>query len=322
MATMSTRRSSSSISVSSSKSRRTLAIATTTPPTAGAAVSLRGAVALTLSLALALALALCPTPSAAADEVRTIGGETVTVHNRIGVGAAGRVFDATDSQGKPVVVKNLFDYRSFSKDEIDATKAAGQYISHEGKSMVQRKVGTQSLDSYHQDKKNSPGGWVPKSGEISRQLEAQQEKIGWLHQDGHRDNVRVDTSKKSPEGIPEFRLIDWGTAKRNSELSAEYIAEDRDKEAKRVERHCKSHGFEFRSGAERGVYRRAAGAGACAVRPGAATAAAGNKKTAATSARKGGTVVKAGGDKGKAGKGKPDAQKGRAAQKAQRQRQR
>ncbi|KAI9353028.1 hypothetical protein DFJ73DRAFT_925908 [Zopfochytrium polystomum] len=77
-------------------------------------------------------------------KTKVVGGTTVNVGSRIGTGGSAAAYHATDDNGNAVIYKNLH--------------AAGQYVSHDDKSMVQHKVGTQGLPSYLKDKKNNPGG--------------------------------------------------------------------------------------------------------------------------------------------------------------------
>ncbi|KAI9328044.1 hypothetical protein DFJ73DRAFT_904524 [Zopfochytrium polystomum] len=126
----------------------------------------------------------------------TVGKTRVKVGSYLNQGSNGRVYHAEDSKGKPVILKTLHDDASWTDTEIAVTKAAGQYISHDDRNMVQKKVGTHDLGEYLKYKKANPGGWIPNSDDIVKQLEAQQHAVGYIHPDV-LDNVRVDATRNS-----------------------------------------------------------------------------------------------------------------------------
>ncbi|KAI9349838.1 hypothetical protein DFJ73DRAFT_932591 [Zopfochytrium polystomum] len=229
--------------------------------------------AVVLAAVALMAAAVWSTPGLAAD-VETVGNTRVQVQGMIDEGRSGAVYHATDSEGKPAVLKRLHSGEKWAPNEIEATKAAKQYIAHDSKNMVQKKVGDIGLTDYLAHKKDNPGGWKPNSAEISAQLEKQQIKKGWLHFDGHEGNVRVDTTKTTASGAPKFKLVDWGKAKKLSDTSPSEMAEQRDKERNRIARQCRKAGFEFRAsvgGGGGGVYRRSGSGGACSTKPKTAT---------------------------------------------------
>ncbi|KAI9347822.1 hypothetical protein DFJ73DRAFT_960397, partial [Zopfochytrium polystomum] len=154
-------------------------------------------------------------PASPRGKTVTVGGHSVKVGDEIAPGSFGSVYSATDENGKTVVYKKLNSNSKWGAEEIPATKAAGQYIAHDDKGMVQHKVGTTGMKEYLEDKKKNPGGWVPYSDEIARQLKKQQEKAGYTHNDIKAANIRVDTTKTKKSGAPKFQLVDWGYAKKH-----------------------------------------------------------------------------------------------------------
>ncbi|KAI9325161.1 hypothetical protein DFJ73DRAFT_914049 [Zopfochytrium polystomum] len=216
----------------------------------------------------ALALARCAAAAvdvASAKEVFDVGGEHVTVDPSkiIGAGTSGVVYDAKDSKGRPAVYKELRQKRVWKDHEIEATKAAGQYISHDSVSMVQKKVGTHDLEDYLDEKKRNPGGWKPNSAEIIRQVDKQQNKMKFSHTDAGTQNIRVDTTKTNKQGAPKFRLVDWGLSEPHSTMTPREIESNRNYSHKDIKKECAARGFEFRS--RGGLYRR--GPGACSTKP-------------------------------------------------------
>ncbi|KAI9325159.1 hypothetical protein DFJ73DRAFT_784454 [Zopfochytrium polystomum] len=203
-----------------------------------------------------------------------VGGERLTVNTGklIGEGKSASVYDATDSKGNPAVYKELRPRKKWRDEEIAATKAAGQYISHDFKTMAQKKVGTHGLSEYLDEKKKNPGGWTPNSAEIIRQVDKHQDKVKWAHGDATAGNIRVDTTRTTKSGAPKFKLVDWGYASKQSETSPTTLAQFQKTSHSSIRDECHQRGFLFRprdSYPGGGVYRRAPG-GACAARPPAA----------------------------------------------------
>ncbi|KAI9345522.1 hypothetical protein DFJ73DRAFT_778014 [Zopfochytrium polystomum] len=168
----------------------------------------------------------------------------------MGKGGEANVYEAK-SGGQPAVLKALKVGKQWGRNEVAATKAAGQYIAHDDDFMVQKKVGTHDLPDYLKKKQKNPVGWKPSRFEIMRQINKQQEKAGYLHLDSHPQNIRVDTT----------------VTKKNQ------------------------HGFAFRDGGSSDrLYRRAGGAAGCSVKSqaGSASDKTGSKTAAVKPAQKAG----------------------------------
>ncbi|KAI9353027.1 hypothetical protein DFJ73DRAFT_759807 [Zopfochytrium polystomum] len=199
---------------------------------------------------------------------------------------SGAAYHAIDGRGNAAVYKELHFGEKWRENEIDATKAAGQYVSHDDKSMVQHKVGTQSLPRYLKRQEEQPG-WTPNSAEINKQLDEQQ-KTGypWRYfkrecPSRHYENNRLGICKPRLLKIieeacaPKFELVDWEMARIRSISSTCANAvwysnlpsfppsplfsflpiglaiQSTQSEQSRLERaraECNSHGFAFRPG--------------------------------------------------------------------------
>ncbi|KAI9362002.1 hypothetical protein DFJ73DRAFT_756848 [Zopfochytrium polystomum] len=217
-------------------------------------------------------------PRAATDEV--IGGMKFKVGGVMGQGGNSKVSDAVDSNGNAVVIKEMRTGENFSDRAVAATKAGnnhhpvfssegiptGQYVSHEGSKMAQKKVGTHDIDKYLEEKKANPSGWTPNSAQIVRQIHQQQRKAGYLNADVSKGNIRVDANKRTGlfgTGPPEVRLIDWDDSSAIKNLSPSRIKSEMEYQKKTIERLCHAAGFKFRS-AGGNLYRRGVARGTCA----------------------------------------------------------
>ncbi|KAI9349797.1 hypothetical protein DFJ73DRAFT_959889 [Zopfochytrium polystomum] len=219
-----------------------------------------------LLLALLLALIILAAPTGAAPPPRTkrpakgdtvsVAGKKVTLGDNID--PFPNVHNAKDKMGKSVIYKEPRPGTTkFSPNEVDATKKAGQLIAHDQNSMIQKKVGRQDLRDYLQSQKDKPSRFGPKpsSDKIIKQIEKQQEKTGYIHDDVHGRNIRVS---KNLLGQQKYTLVDWGQAKKPSDISAETRKSLRDIDRNTIRDMCKDYGFKFRAAAgDRGLYRRA-----------------------------------------------------------------
>ncbi|KAI9313015.1 hypothetical protein DFJ73DRAFT_770875 [Zopfochytrium polystomum] len=259
-----------------------------------------------------LLLAFLAAPSAAVPVGGSLNVDGKKVYikdwdNAMGSGGEANVYEAKTG-GQPAVLKALKAGKQWGQNEVAATKAAGQYIAHDDDFMVQKKVGTHDLPGYLKEKQENPDGWKPSRFEIMRQINKQQEKAGYLHLDSHPENIRVDTTVTKKNGAPRFRLVDWGAAKKPSEVSHEAKSQNLMATSTFLKTECQQHGFAFRDGGSSDrLYRRAGGAG-CSVKSQAGTGAraqgsASDKTGSKTAAVK--PAQKAGGGSG--GSGRPAA---------------
>ncbi|KAI9317813.1 hypothetical protein DFJ73DRAFT_926748 [Zopfochytrium polystomum] len=214
-----------------------------------------GRVAAVIFTTLVLAvLVLFPRGSNAGKTV-SVGGTTVDVGDN--VGRFGHVYHAKDSKGNAAIYKERLPGTSFSSNEIDATKKAGQYIAHDDNAMVQKKVGEQDLLHYLRDKRQNPSSLrsKPNSADIIKQVEAQQKKVGYMHRDVRHENIRVS---ENVLGKPKYRLVDWGNAKKKSETTKDERKSRRQGDRETIQTACAIMGFKFRASDSGGLYRRSA----------------------------------------------------------------
>ncbi|KAI9330145.1 hypothetical protein DFJ73DRAFT_859247, partial [Zopfochytrium polystomum] len=113
----------------------------------------------------------------------TVGTETVAIHNELAEGANGVAYLATDSHNKEVIYKEN-KHEDFSSNEVTATARAGQYISHDGKKMVQKKVGDMDLSEYLKSDKAKQlklASGEKLSEKIMSQIKDQEKNVGFRH---------------------------------------------------------------------------------------------------------------------------------------------
>ncbi|KAI9357573.1 hypothetical protein DFJ73DRAFT_774649 [Zopfochytrium polystomum] len=204
--------------------------------------------------------------SSAGGSYETIGDAKVAKVGIVGQGGNSLVYGAKNDKNKPVIVKKLLFGEKFSADDVAATKAARQYVSHSGGQMVQKIVGTHDLGNYLEEKKARPGGWKPNSADIIKQIDKQQEKAGYLHTDVRAGNIRVDANKRTGlfgTGPPKIKLIDWDNASEMKRMSPKLIESAKKGQREIVEDACRRAGFSFRATAADGgrIFRRGAGCG-------------------------------------------------------------
>ncbi|KAI9362555.1 hypothetical protein DFJ73DRAFT_793100 [Zopfochytrium polystomum] len=174
----------------------------------------------------------------------TVGSSQVTLGREI---KPGKVFAAKDSRGKGVIYKKaVYEARP---DGVAATQAAGQLISHAGTETVQKKVGKEGLNEYLARKQAKPGLGLfkPNSADIIKQVNAQQKKTGYTHNDIKPVNIRVSENLL---GKPKYTLVDWELDAAGAQKWGEEM----------IKTACKQHGFKFRADGGGGrLFRRAGG---------------------------------------------------------------
>ncbi|KAI9330462.1 hypothetical protein DFJ73DRAFT_765334 [Zopfochytrium polystomum] len=148
------------------------------------------------------------TSSSPEGQTVNVGGHSVQVGKEIGRGGSGTVYSATTSSWGSAAYKKLKPGAEWEAHEVAATRAAKQYIAHDDKGMVQTKVGHSSLKDHLKNNRDSSPG--PMSAEIDRQINKQQDKAGYNHNDVKGENIRVGTKK---DGSAKYRLVDWSEAK-------------------------------------------------------------------------------------------------------------
>ncbi|KAI9362554.1 hypothetical protein DFJ73DRAFT_949187 [Zopfochytrium polystomum] len=188
----------------------------------------------------------------------TVGSSQVTLGRPL---KPGKVFAAKDNRGKDVIYKKAVN--EARPDGVAATQAAGQLISHAGKETVQKKVGKEGLNEYLARKQANPGLGLhkPNSADIIKQVNAQQKKTGYTHNDMQPANIRVS---ENALGKPKYKLVDWELAKKTSNIKTPFQKKDAasfqkwgEKEIKSA---CQQHGFKFRAAGGGGrLFRRAGG---------------------------------------------------------------
>ncbi|KAI9362557.1 hypothetical protein DFJ73DRAFT_949198 [Zopfochytrium polystomum] len=182
----------------------------------------------------------------------TVGSSQVTLGREI---KPGKVFAAKDSRGKGVIYKKaVYEARP---DGVAATQA--------GTETVQKKVGNEGLERYLARKKAKPGLGLfkPNSADIIKQVNAQQKKTGYTHNDIKPDNIRVS---ENALGKPKYTLVDWelGKTRVTSNIKTPFEKEDAEDfqkwGEKEIKTACKQHGFKFRAAGGGGqLFRRAGG---------------------------------------------------------------
>ncbi|KAI9362558.1 hypothetical protein DFJ73DRAFT_773271 [Zopfochytrium polystomum] len=147
--------------------------------------------------------------SSSSEGVRKTGDKVTVGSSQVTLGRPlkpGKVFAAKDSRGKDVIYKKAVD--EARPDGVAATNAAGQLISHAGTETVQKKVGKEGLNEYLARKQANPGLGLhkPNSADIIKQVNAQQKKTGYTHNDIQPANIRVS---ENALGKPKYKLVDW-----------------------------------------------------------------------------------------------------------------
>ncbi|KAI9325506.1 hypothetical protein DFJ73DRAFT_965757 [Zopfochytrium polystomum] len=164
--------------------------------------------------------------------------------------SAGSVTFTTDNK----VVKQLKDNWQFTEDGIEATKKAGQYVTHKGQTMVQEKVDGTTLAEWVLQQKAAGRTTGLGIKQTLNDAISQQNALGYKHGDVHMKNIMVDANGQFKT------LIDWDAASKldkNKPLTEDSWA------STKVESQCRSAGvtFERRSG----TARPAAGSTACKI---------------------------------------------------------
>ncbi|KAI9313008.1 hypothetical protein DFJ73DRAFT_935586 [Zopfochytrium polystomum] len=235
----------------------------------------------------------------------TVGSSQVTLGRPL---KPGKVFAAKDSRGKDVIYKKAVD--EARPDGVAATHAAGQLISHAGKETVQKKVGKEGLNEYLARKQAKPGLGLfkPKSADIIKQVNAQQKKTGYTHNDMQPANIRVS---RNLLGKPKYKLVDWELGKTRATSNIKTPFQKKDAEGfqkwgeKEIKTACSQYGFKFRAAGGGGrLFRRAGGSCASTSTGGAGAKAggvAGGKTTGAKQQNGGAGPKGAGGTKAATG---------------------
>ncbi|KAI9355630.1 hypothetical protein DFJ73DRAFT_824478 [Zopfochytrium polystomum] len=133
------------------------------------------------------------TSSSAEGNTIKVKGHSVQVGKEIGRGGSGTVYSATTSSGGSAAYKELHPGTEWTKHEVDATRAAKQHIANNDKGMIQTKVGHSSLKDHLKNNRDSSPGRM--TAEIDRQINKQQDKAGYNHNDVKGENIRVGTKK-------------------------------------------------------------------------------------------------------------------------------
>ncbi|KAI9338339.1 hypothetical protein DFJ73DRAFT_779568 [Zopfochytrium polystomum] len=140
----------------------------------------------------------------------TVGGVTVAIGEKVkDQGKTSTVYHAKHGN-KDVIYKQDSFGSHYGGTEVEATKAAGQFVAVQDSRMVQKKVGSTGLKNWLQTQKDSPAakssfllkGENPKdhpaktklSEAIYSQVEKNQKDAGFLHKDVQSGNIRVHAS--------------------------------------------------------------------------------------------------------------------------------
>ncbi|KAI9327701.1 hypothetical protein DFJ73DRAFT_766238 [Zopfochytrium polystomum] len=140
----------------------------------------------------------------------SVGGVAVKVGEKVSSGQD-HVYHAKLGS-KDVIYKQDPYGHNFQKDQVAATKAAGQLIAAQGSRMIQKKVGTAGLDDWLQTQKDNPKAKkkflatnenpkdhpkkIALSDAIYKQTVKNQKAVGYVHEDIHSGNIRVHASAK------------------------------------------------------------------------------------------------------------------------------
>ncbi|KAI9341233.1 hypothetical protein DFJ73DRAFT_945639 [Zopfochytrium polystomum] len=234
---------------------------------------------LLLVVVLLLIAALAETPITVLAAGNRDGGSddgTPKTGDRVTVGSSkvklgrplkrGKVFQAKDSRGNDVIYKKALG--EARPDGVAATQAAGQLISHAGTETVQKKVGNEGLERYLARKSKNPGLglYKPNSADIIKQVNAQQKKTGYTHNDIQPANIRVS---ENALGKPKYTLVDWELAEKTSKIKTPFQKKDADSAQKwgeeMIKESCQWYKFSFRApaGDHGRLFRRTGGAGSC-----------------------------------------------------------
>ncbi|KAI9322051.1 hypothetical protein DFJ73DRAFT_921819, partial [Zopfochytrium polystomum] len=190
-----------------------------------------GHIKLSFFFLLVVVLALFATLTAVAPNPVLAAGGGGGSSNSEGLGRPlkpGKVFAAKDSRGKDVIYKKA----------VDEARPDGVAATHAGDRA--EKVGKEGLNEYLARKQAKPGLGLfkPKSADIIKQVNAQQKKTGYTHNDMQPANIRVS---RNLLGKPKYKLVDW-------ELDAEGFQKWGEKEIKTACSHTSTGGAGAKAG--------------------------------------------------------------------------